>query len=157
MFMIDIVLSTLPRLFRLCLNILGSLGLALIIYEVIKIFKPEAKSPWFDDKASYLSTLLTLVGTLFTVGSIYYFPARTTPPETTSVIFTAPTVLVMCVIAIVYFFREKGKLPANIVNGFAILALVGSLLRTQPNPSQDPGIYWNNVPAQVESQEKSNK
>jgi hypothetical protein len=158
MFMPDVIVSTLPHLFRFCLNIVGVFGLALISYEVIKIFQPEAKSKWLDDKASYLSTLLTLIGTLFTVGSIYYFPGRTTPPEKISVLYTAPTVLIICSIAIGYFVKTKGVLPANIVNGLAILALVGSLLRTQPNPSQDSTIYWNNnVPNQVDLREKSNR
>jgi hypothetical protein len=156
--MFDIVVSTLPHLFRFCLNIVGGFGLVLIIYEVIKIFQPTANSKWLDDKASYLSTLLTLIGTLFTVGSIYYFPSKTTAPEKISVLYTAPTVLLMCLIAIVYFFKKKGVLPANIANGFAILALAGSLLRTQPNPSKDSTIYWNdNMPSQVESRDKLNR
>jgi hypothetical protein len=130
--------------FRWILNGVGFFGLFLIVFELkILIFKNSPSKLIIDtDTATYLSTLLTLLGTIVTVASIYYFPDKTTPPEKKSVFFTAPFMLSMCIIAMYFFIRNK-KLPPNIINGFALVAIVASLLRIQINPSKDPSLYCN--------------
>jgi hypothetical protein len=130
--------------FRFILNGVGYFGLFLIVFELkIIIFKNSPSKLIIDEKtATYISTFLTLLGTILTVASIYYFPEKTTAPEKKSIFFTAPIMLFMCIVAMYIFLRNK-KLPPNIINGFALVAIVGSLLRIQVNPSKDPNLYCN--------------
>lgn len=64
-----------------------------------------------------------------------------TPPEKLSVFLWSPIILFMCVIAIIYFFKH-GSLPANTVNGFALLAIAGALFRIQLYPLKDGRLFW---------------
>lgn len=82
--------------------------------------------------AGFASSLLTFLGVLVTAGSIYlksWIPSR---PDPASTVLTAPVAMIACMVAIIILFWQ-GSIPANVVNGFALLGLAGALLRIQPN------------------------
>ncbi len=125
--------------FRVLVNVVfGGFGLAFILSDQFS----GSRWPFLETNASGISTVLTLIGTICTAGSVYlYSDKQNTPPEKLSVFLTAPIILIMCRFATFYFIKN-GSLPSNTVNGFSLLAIGGALLRAQPNPSKDPEIYW---------------
>jgi hypothetical protein len=129
--------------FRILINVVfGGFGLGFIIYEGIAT-STGSRWSFLDSHAQQISTFLTLLGTFCTAGSIYlYSQNENTPPEKLSVYITAPIILFMCTVAMIYFI-SNGDLPVNTINGFALLAVGGGLLRAQPNPSKDSNIFWN--------------
>lgn len=123
--------------FRLFVNIIGVLGLVLIAYEILALV---FKSRWelLDNIAFFLSTLFTLIGVMLTSLSIYFYSEKPSPPEK----IVAPVVIISSLISIFTLFKTN-TLPANIVSGFALLAIAGALLRIHTNPLKDDRLYWN--------------
>jgi hypothetical protein len=121
--------------FRIFLNFVGAFGIGLVGYEFVASWS-GSRWFWLDSSAPYISTLLTLLGTIFTSASIYFYSEKMTPPEKMSKMVFAPIILFMCGVAIVYFLKN-GSLPVNAVNGFSLLAIVGALFRIQPHPLKD--------------------
>jgi hypothetical protein len=128
--------------FRISLNlVLGGFGIGLIVYELLAGWNGSRWS-WLDSNAPYISTLFTLIGTICTAASIYFYTEKMTPPEKLSVYLWSPIILFMCVVAMIYLLKN-GSLPANTVNGFALLAIAGALFRIQPHPLKDSSIlFW---------------
>lgn len=126
--------------FRLFINFVAFVGLALIGYELLAIVA-QSRWPALDTVATYIGTILTISGTLCTALSIYFYSDKPTPPEKISIYVTAPIVSTACVIAIWHFVRT-GSMPPHILNGFALLAIAGALLRIHPHPLKDERIYW---------------
>ena len=124
---------------RIGINFFAFLGICLIGYELIAKW---SGSRWklVDTYAPFVGSLLTLLGTLCTIVSIYFYTERTTQPEWMSKYITAPVIGVACVITL-YILYIDGSVPANVVNGFAILAIAGSLLRIQPHPMRDEWLF----------------
>jgi hypothetical protein len=117
---------------RIAINAFAGVGLVLIVYECIASLSDERWAV-IDKRAQSLGAGSTLVGALITTVSIYVYTPRTTPPEWISKWITAPLIGCSCVISIGVLIKE-GSIPANIVNGYAILAIAGALLRIQPHP-----------------------
>ncbi|HEY9825254.1 MAG TPA: hypothetical protein V6D19_07385 [Stenomitos sp.] len=127
--------------YRISLNIvLGGFGIGLIAYELWAGLNSSRWS-WLDSNAQYISTWLTLLGTICTAGSIYFYTEKTTPPEKMSVCLWSPIILTMCLVSIFYLII-KGSLPSNTVNSFALLAIAGALFRIQPHPLQNCRLFW---------------
>jgi uncharacterized membrane protein len=126
--------------FRIFLNLVGAFGIGLICYELVASWN-GSRWPWLDSNAPYISTLLTLLGTICTAASIYFYSEKMTPPEKMSVIVFSPIILFMCVVVMIYFLKN-GSLPVNTINGFALLAIVGALFRIQPHPLKDSRLFW---------------
>ena len=126
--------------FRIFLTCVAFFGIVLIIYELLATW---FVSRWLllDSIATYISTLLTLLGTIFTAASIYFYSNQMTPPEKMSVFITAPIIIGVCLVAMIYFF-STGRLQGQVVNGFALLAIAGALLRIQPHPVKDSNLFW---------------
>jgi hypothetical protein len=135
------VLFVLAWFFRIFLNGVAFFGIALILYEVLAT-RYNSRWPLLDSNATYISTLLTLFGAFCTAVSIYFYSERMTPPEKISMFITAPLVACACIMAVFLFFWSGG-LPLNVVNGFALLAISGALLRIQPHPVKDNDLFWN--------------
>ncbi len=106
-------------------------GMALIVFglvtEVYGIHNDALD--WF---AGFASSLLTFVGVLVTAGSIYLKSWVPSQPDPASTHLTAPIAMIACLVAIIVLFT-RGSIPANVVNGFALIGLAGALLRIQPN------------------------
>jgi surface polysaccharide O-acyltransferase-like enzyme len=119
-------------------------GITLILYDLLATW---SGSRWslLDSIATYVSTLLTLLGTICTAVSIYFYSEQMAPPEKMSAFVTAPIIIGACLLAIVYFFWA-GHLPGQIVNGFALIAIAGALLRFQPHPVKDSNLFWSRKP-----------
>jgi hypothetical protein len=102
------------------------LGVAGAIFDWAVIKQVE----WY---ANLFGSLITLVGTAATATAVYFYKVKSTPPSPESW-WTAPMVIIGCVIAFLYLiFSRDHELPSHIVNGFALLGLSGALLRLQPN------------------------
>jgi hypothetical protein len=126
--------------FRLFVNFIAFVGVALISYELIAAHY-ASHWPVLDVIAIYLSTIFTLVGTIFMALSIYFYSVKPTPPEKISIYVTAPIVTAACLGTLIYFLKV-GSIPAHVLNGFALLAIAGALLRIQPHPVKDEMLYW---------------
>ena len=122
----------------LILNIvLGGTGIALIAFELFADrlqLRDTTVAGIVSGGLTYLGSLLTLVGVAVTAASIYGPARRATEPAPESK-FTAFIVILACTIA-AGFLIVRHSLPANIVNGFALLGLAGALFRLQPNPQR---------------------
>jgi len=113
-------------------NGLGYSGLMFIIYGVIS---QGTGSVWpiLEKWVNPISSFLTIIATLITAASIYFYSDVVThPPERFSKYVSAPIVIVSSIIALVYLVRNGGDIPPVIVNGFALLGLAGALFRIQP-------------------------
>lgn len=129
-------------IFRLFINFIGFLGIISIAYEILAIFS-DSRWPLLDKIALYVSIIATLLGTIATALSVYFYSNGTTsPPERLSVYFTAPAIILSCIVALIFFIKY-GTIPVNIINGFALLAIAGALLRIQSNPAKDKKLFWN--------------
>ena len=112
--------------------------------DVISRLSPKTGESVLDVAANYVSPILVLAGTMLTALSIYFYSERPTPPENISVYFVAPIVIGSCVVAIMYVVTGT-SIPAHMLNGFAVLAISGSILRIQSNPLKDERVYWRRV------------
>jgi hypothetical protein len=121
--------------FRKFVNFLGYAGLIFIIYGSLSTVT-DSKWDLFERIVDPLSSFLTILGTLITTLSIYFYSPTIHKPEMFSRYISAPIVIVLCTIAII-FICSKGSLAGSIVNGFALLGLAGGLFRIQPRPEED--------------------
>jgi hypothetical protein len=124
-------------------ELLGNGGGVLILYSLLAQFT-EVWRP-IEQVASFVSSFLTVLGTLLTAATVY-FPVITRPPWQHSKEFYAPIVMVACVAALVGLC-VFGTLPAVMVNGFAMLAIAGALKRSIPYP-EDPTLKATTSPTQ---------
>lgn len=122
-----------PILLWLFSEALGWFGAALIGYSIIVVYT----QPWppIEAVAQFGSSLLTVLGTLVTVGAIYLPGASARPPWTHSRKVVAPVVITACVVAL-YFLIRLRHLPPVLVSGFGLLAISGGLKRLLPYPEE---------------------
>lgn len=120
------------------LNAAGGFGLVLIAYGTGVAIDPSWNWPLLDRYAPFISTVLTLTGTFCTAASVR-FPVHARPFDTHSRKVIAPFVCLLVLGAFGYLCLGPGKLPDNVINGFAILGLVGALFRLLPF-SEEPGL-----------------
>jgi len=124
------------QLVILGLNAMAVLGATLVVYGTISFFTEKAWEP-LEKIADWLSAVFTLVATL-SVAISAYLPAHTRPADLHSRLITAPIVISAIILGICFMIWEKTPLPKLIVNGFAILALSGALLRLLPFSEWQP-------------------
>jgi len=117
------------------LNGMAWAGVGFIFYSFVVLWT-EKRWPPLEFVAIPLSAALTILGTLVTAASIYVFSPAPRKPENTSKFVTAPAVIAISLIALWLLWRD-GALPPVMVNGFAILAIAGNLLRLHPRPIED--------------------
>ena len=110
-------------------NFLGFSGVMFILYGVIS---RGTGSIWpvLENWVNPVSAFLTLLATLITAASIYFYEPYTHPPERFSKHVSAPLVIASCIIAAI-FLIGTGDIPPVIVNGFALLGISGGLFRIQ--------------------------
>ncbi len=115
-------------------NFMGFAGVVFIIYGLVS---EVTKNPWplLEQWMNFLSSLLTLFGTVLTAGTVYIWSRQPHPPERFSLYVSAPVVIAGAVAAIV-FLLWKQQLPTAVVNGFALLAMAGALFRIQPHTAE---------------------
>ncbi|MFZ0887611.1 MAG: hypothetical protein WA005_04095 [Candidatus Binataceae bacterium] len=111
------------------LNGMAWTGAGFIAYGFIVVWTGEQWRP-LESVAVPLSSALTIIGTLVTAASIYGFSALK-KPRNTSLYGTAPAVIVLSLLAL-WLLWDQSALPPVMVNGFAILAIAGNLLRLHP-------------------------
>ena len=109
------------------LNLMGSIGIAFVGIGVFSIYNKESIKQ-IDEFAERLSPLITLAATVITALSIYA-PMHRRKPDKISTHFTAPTVAICGVLAMLYMIFWNTLLPINIINGFSILGFAGALFR----------------------------
>ena len=128
---LDAFSSILPDLAWLFTQSLGFCGVLLILYSVLA----EYTTPWppIEKAATFISSLLTILGTVVTALSIYVPSSSIHVPWPHSRYIVAPAVITAGVIATVFLVRRK-TLPPMLINGFALLAMSGGLKRLLPNP-----------------------
>lgn len=111
------------RVLRFGFVLLGVLGGACILYGVIAAVTAETGRP-----------LERVALAILTAGTIYVFGgAASHDPDPISKEFTGWAVMLAGVIALVTLYRN-GSLPPVMVNGVAMMAVSGALLRMQPRP-----------------------
>lgn len=113
---------------------LGFSGACLVAYGIAASASGESWGP-VERHAAFISSLLTVLGTLFTAASVYFYAATPRPPWKGTLLILAPLVILGCVAAL-YRLCTTGRLPEVIVSGLALMAIAGGLLRLQPHPSQ---------------------
>jgi len=121
--------SLLAIVLRKSFNFLGASGVIFILYGVIS---GGTGSIWpvFEKWVNPISAFLTILATLITAASIYFYELFSHPPEKFSRYVSAPLVIVSCIIAAI-FLIVTGNIPPVIVNGFALLGISGGLFRIQ--------------------------
>lgn len=75
-----------------------------------------------------ISSIVALVGVIFVAASVYFFEEKPLPPEDFSKSHVVPIVIGFATLALISSYWHP--LSATLVNGFVILALVGSIYRT---------------------------
>lgn len=110
-------------------NFLGFSGVMFILYGVIS---RGTGSIWpvLENWVNPISAFLTIMATLITAASIYFYEPFTHPPEKFSIYVSAPLVIVSCIVAAM-FLIVSGDIPPVVVNGFALLGISGGLFRIQ--------------------------
>ena len=119
---------------RKTFNFIGFSGIVFIIYGVVSGI---AKSPWppLEEWVVFLSSLLTLVGTVLTASTVYCWSQHPHPPERFSRLVSAPIVIAAAVTAICLLIWNQ-HLPTAVVNGFVLLSMAGALFRIQPHTAE---------------------
>jgi hypothetical protein len=110
------------------INMLGFLGITLILYSVVST---TTQNKWLvlENLADGISVYATLIGTILTAASVY-FPENTRLPDPVSKIFTAPVVIVSVLVAFWFlWFDRSHRIPPHVINGFSLLAMSGALFR----------------------------
>jgi hypothetical protein len=110
---------------------LGYAALVLILYSLISSRVGEAWRP-VERWATFVSSLLTLLGTFVTAASVY-FGSYVVNPRKHSKFFVAPVVIISSLVA-VFFLLIQGSLSQTLVNAFGLLAIAGALKRLLPYP-----------------------
>jgi hypothetical protein len=118
--------------FRKCVGGFGWLGLFFVGYSVNAELNGH-RFAFLEKWGPPLSICFTILGTLLTALSIYFYKKAPNPPETFSRFISAPIVVIGCLLAL-GFLASRGDLPVMLTNGFAILGLAGALFRIQINP-----------------------
>lgn len=77
--------------FRIFVNGLAFFGISLITYAALSTYY-NSSWPLIESWAPFISSILTLIGTIFTAASIYFYSENTTPPEKISIFITAPII-----------------------------------------------------------------
>lgn len=118
------------QIFLLGVNGLGVVALCLVAYAYAAFFTGDHWKT-LNSIANWLSAWITSVGLAFIALSVY-MPMHARRPNLYSRWVTAPLALMMvggaATVSII-----TGKLPPPIaINGFAILAITGSVFRTLP-------------------------
>lgn len=109
---------------------LGFSGVLFILYSAIAAGTRSVWEP-LEKWSGFASTLLTLLGTMLTVATIYLKPSAPLPPLPINAGVSGPIILLACAIALYYLFREH-SLPQALVSGFGLLAIAVALLRLFP-------------------------
>ena len=124
----SIVAITLRHFF----NFVGYAGALLILYSVVCVRTGQTWQP-IEQWIGVASGMVTLIGTILTAGSIYFYRAQQHPPERFSLFITAPVTIVGAVVAATYLMHHR-QLPPHVLTGFTMLALAGAWFRIQPRP-----------------------
>lgn len=117
------------QLIELMLILIALIGGLLVIYGIIAQSLNEFWPP-LERMVGWVGVVTTLVGVIITCLSIYpRFASQQRPPTLISIYVTAPSVLVLVVLAVIYMAINHRPLPDQTSLGFSLLALAGSLLR----------------------------
>jgi len=106
-------------------------GIALMAYGIIKDltgypWQPaEAAAPW-------LSTMATFLALGVTASSIYFPEGFARKPIDFSKWVTAPIIILGSIVGVVYSAMNSGAISPHLLNGAALLAMGGALLRLLP-------------------------
>lgn len=119
------------------LNTVGGLAFLLVIYGTLSAVDKSWSWPKFDTYATFISSFVTLVATFCTTAAVHFRP-HSRPPDFHSKRLVAPVMYLLVLISM-YFLLSTGQLPNYVVNGIAILGLVGGLFRLLPF-SGEPGL-----------------
>jgi len=115
------------ELLNACLNFTGAFGVILIIYGYISHQTKEHWKP-LEQIALYVSPIITLLGVIALALSIY-IPNNPRPPFEVSKMITAPVIIIVSLLAFIYLVKNKWVVSEYFIQGFAIFALSGSLIR----------------------------
>jgi hypothetical protein len=105
----------------------GLYGFALFSFGVLAEFQDGWIAPNLDKYASPISSGVSVLGTLFTVISIYA-PINTRKPEYQTKVVTAPIIFVACIITVLLWVTNK-KPNDHVFNGIAMLGISIAVLR----------------------------
>lgn len=111
-------------------EVIGYGGGGLIGYTVLVAYFPTFRSPGLDAVAPFVSSLATILGTMFLAGAVY-LPVRSRPAWPHSRHYIAWVVIAGCMLAF-YFLIAAHTLPSQVTTGFGLLAISGSLKRLIP-------------------------
>lgn len=118
------------------LNTAGVIGFLLIAYGYLQMRDPGNWSlPKVDAAATWLSNVITMLGLLITVCSVYFRP-HLRPPDWGTHYVVVPVFALPLIAYGVYLLVRFGPLPEHMINGFAIEAIVGGLFRLLPYTEQ---------------------
>lgn len=105
----------------------GLYGFALFSFGVLAEFQDGWIAPNLDKYASPVSSVVSVLGTLFTVVSIYA-PINTRRPEYQTKFVTAPIIFIACIITVFLWIANK-KPNDHVFNGIAMLGISIAVLR----------------------------
>lgn len=120
------------------LNGVGGIAILLIAYGVASELSPGWRSPALDHYAPIISVILTLLATAATAWSAW-LPAHNRPADVHSKLVIAPIVSAAVLVAFLYMYLFRKMPPDYVVNGFALLGLIGAIFRSLPF-SEEPGL-----------------
>lgn len=110
----------------------GFLGAFLVFYAFTSSITGQ---PWppLEKYAQPLSQEISILATIVTSLSVYFYRPAQHAPAIVSKLVAAPITIGCAAVALTYGITHT--LPIPLVNGFAILGLVGGLFRICPPPS----------------------
>ena len=121
-------LTATKHLVELGFTFLAFFGIVLITYGTAAAY---LGNPWppVDAIAGWMSAVLTL-GSAAVVAVSVYFPVHSRRADPVTRKYFAPAIVGLVLFAAVYMMWSAVVLPTAVTNGFAILALAASILRT---------------------------
>jgi hypothetical protein len=116
------------------MNGFGYLGIFFVIYAAL--------GSWLGFTFTELEKLmipasyyLTLFGVVVTCSTVYMYKGNPHPPEQFSKYVSAPTVIIVCIVA-GWIYATRGSLPTLVINGLAMLGLAGAFFRIQTSTTE---------------------
>lgn len=122
----------LPFLFRYSVNVLACFGIAFIVCGIVEM-RNKGAFPFLESLCRSIGDPLAVFGVLLAGCSIYVEAEHPTRPEKISKYFTAPILILGCLVVLAVIWQRRKISPA-IINGLVMIGIAACLLRLQPNP-----------------------
>lgn len=120
--------QALKQLLTFVISLFGYFGGALVFLSFIGIISRSEWVKLLEKPSKWIAVYGTLLGAILAALTVY-IPVNTREPDPFSRIISAPFVILSALIALILSVFFSIELPPLMINGFALLAIGGTLLR----------------------------